>query len=88
MAVFGLAGLAEAALAEVMGVMCLGVFLATVCAFLGLVFRWRVAAVVALVSVGVVAYLFSPWEPFATPEAIAEDSDLRDFDGQFRLLSN
>jgi hypothetical protein len=82
---FGLAGPAEAALAQAVGLMCLGLFLATVCAALALILRSRLAAIAGLFMVAVIALLFQPWEAFDPKPS--NDPDARSFQSSFHKLA-
>jgi hypothetical protein len=81
----GLAGLAEAALAEALGLMCLGVFLTITAAFFGVLLRSKVAAGLSAVLHLFTTAVFLPWQAF-WPES-SDDSDVRSFQASFRFLA-
>jgi threonine/homoserine/homoserine lactone efflux protein len=85
MVLLGMAGLAEAAVAAALGLMCIGVFLMTACAAVGLLLRSRAAAVIGFALVGVTAFLFLPWEAFAP--APTNDPDAVSLQDSYRGLA-
>jgi hypothetical protein len=60
----GMAGLAEAAWATMIGLLCIGTFIVAVLAMIALVFRSRIAAAVSLMVDLVVAWFLYHWEAF------------------------
>ena len=83
----GMAGLAEAAFAQVAGMLCIGVAWAFVAAFVNLALRSRVAAVigVAVWAALLLALWLRPWRDFA-PEP-SDDRDLQSFLTTFEQLA-
>jgi hypothetical protein len=82
---FGMAGLAEAAFAQVAGMLCIGVILAFGAAFVTLAFRSRVAAVIGLAVWAILALWLQPWRDF-WPEP-SDDPDLQSFQATFQQLA-
>jgi hypothetical protein len=85
MPLFGLAGLAEAGIAAEQGLMCIGVFLTGLAAFLGLLLRSKIAAVVGVYLFIMTTLVFFPWEAFR-PEP-SDDPDVHSFQASFRRLA-
>jgi hypothetical protein len=85
MVLLGMVGFAEGIISEILGMMCIGVFLVTVCAALGLCLRSRVAAVAGLLLVAVTAFLFLPWQAFTLEPS--DDSDAQALDATYLFLA-
>lgn len=82
---FGLASLAEAGLAMDAGVLCIGVFLAFVAAFVTLVLRSRIAAGVGAAVWALMALWLQPWRDFSPVPS--DDPEMRSFQDDFRSLA-
>jgi hypothetical protein len=82
---FGLAGLAEAGLAQVACMLCLGVLLAFATAFIALVFRSRISAGVGVAIWVLFALWLQPWRDFSAEPS--DDPDMQSFLAAFRLLA-
>jgi hypothetical protein len=85
MGLFAMVGFAEGAIGVALGLMCIGVFLMTLCAGLGLLLRSRVASVAGLLLVLLTAYLFFPWEAFR--QEPFDDPDAADLQATYRRLA-
>ena len=83
--VFAMAGLAEAAWAQWLGLLCIGLVVLTVLALVGLVLRSRNVAVVGLALGLIVSIVFVPWEAFRPMES--NDPDAHSLMGSFRTLA-
>jgi hypothetical protein len=82
---FAMAGLAEAAWAQMLGLLCLGLLIVTVTAVFGLFFRSRVTLLAALALTLAVSACFTPWEAFRPIEG--NDPDAVALMGDFRTLA-
>jgi hypothetical protein len=82
---FAMVGFAEGVISDALGMMCIGVFLVTLCAGLGLLLRSRVASVAGLFLALVTAYLFDPWEAFV--QEPSDDSDAATLQAAYLLLA-
>lgn len=85
MLLLGMVGFAEGVISAALGLMFIGVYLVTLCAYFGLFWRSRVAGIVGLFLVAVTAYLFQPWTAFALEPS--EDWDAQSLQATYRWLA-
>lgn len=85
MAIFGLAGIAEAGIAFEQGLLCIGVYSAIIFACLGLFFRSVIPTVVSAVLAILTTIAFLPWRAF-WPEP-SDDRDVQSWQSGFRFYA-
>ena len=83
--VFGMAGLAEAAWIQALGLLCFGLLFVTVVTLFALARRSRIASALAFVVALLLTVLFLPWQAFRPVEG--DDPDLHSLMGTFRSLA-
>lgn len=85
MSLFGLAGLAEAAIAGEQVIMFLGLLLCTVVALVGFIFRSKVISTVGASIFAFTTFLFQPWYAFSPIPS--DDLDVLSFQAGFLRLA-